>query len=497
MVILIPEKPQENKKMSSGKIPNSNIFNSLDSLKASLDSVSERLERLERTSLASGHSRAGGDQDGISLLPGIIHKITAAHDLDGVIGELLKTMSATMVRSLVLKLENGRYAVYRSKGYELFPDDESASSTEGDELLHTAVNSRQIIIVKGRLADQVSFASPEGPQVRYGMFIPMVFGAQVPLVYFGESLKPPAPELAETIIGICTLVIKNQHLTAMLSEDLADLSEPEEIELGEPFGDEDREDYTSEELEEEPEVLEISLEEEEGSELGEPEADSREETPETARRVYRSVADFDSDIISAEDLIRSFNIDINGSLPETPEETEDFLESLREMKAEEDEKAEAGEVDLPGDAMELEIEFPAEDLGEEEDISAENPLPETEPEAEEEQEELEEEIPIEIESPEEETESVPLEEGELTEEQEEALSFARLLVTEIKLYNENEVLEGRKNSDLYHRLKEQIDLSREVYENRIPDQVRARKDYFNEELVKILAQDDPALMGIK
>ncbi len=41
-----------------------------------------------------------------------------------------------------------------------------------------------------------------------------------------------------------------------------------------------------------------------------------------------------------------------------------------------------------------------------------------------------------------------------------ARRFARLLVEEIKLYNQDKVLEGRKNNDLFDRLKDAIDKSR-------------------------------------
>ena len=41
-----------------------------------------------------------------------------------------------------------------------------------------------------------------------------------------------------------------------------------------------------------------------------------------------------------------------------------------------------------------------------------------------------------------------------------AQRFARLLLDEIKLYNQVKVTEGRKNRDLYDRLKEDLDKSR-------------------------------------
>ena len=78
----------------------------------------------------------------------------------------------------------------------------------------------------------------------------------------------------------------------------------------------------------------------------------------------------------------------------------------------------------------------------------------------------------------------------------EARRFARLLVSEIKLYNESKVDEGRKNRDLYERMKEDIDRSRQMYEERIPEDVRRQSNYFYEELVRILADGDADMLGL-
>ena len=50
--------------------------------------------------------------------------------------------------------------------------------------------------------------------------------------------------------------------------------------------------------------------------------------------------------------------------------------------------------------------------------------------------------------------------------QRKAQRFARLLVDEIKLYNQAKVAEGRKHKDLYDRLKEDIEKSRATYKKR-------------------------------
>ncbi|MEP6850614.1 MAG: hypothetical protein ABI999_17275, partial [Acidobacteriota bacterium] len=76
-----------------------------------------------------------------------------------------------------------------------------------------------------------------------------------------------------------------------------------------------------------------------------------------------------------------------------------------------------------------------------------------------------------------------------------ARSFARLLVSEIKLYNPDKVSDGRQSNDLYDRLREAIDRSREMYQQRIDAPVSTRFDYFHYELVNGLAEGDEARLG--
>ncbi len=76
-----------------------------------------------------------------------------------------------------------------------------------------------------------------------------------------------------------------------------------------------------------------------------------------------------------------------------------------------------------------------------------------------------------------------------------ARRFARLLVSEIKLYNEQKVQEGRTQGDIYERLREDIDRSRQMYDKRVAPPVAARYDYFHQELVNTLAEGDPGKLG--
>ena len=73
-----------------------------------------------------------------------------------------------------------------------------------------------------------------------------------------------------------------------------------------------------------------------------------------------------------------------------------------------------------------------------------------------------------------------------------ARRLARMLVSEIKVGNEKRVLEGRVNSDLYSRLQKEIDASRETYRRQVD---APGGDYFHEELIKILADNDPERLG--
>jgi hypothetical protein len=76
-----------------------------------------------------------------------------------------------------------------------------------------------------------------------------------------------------------------------------------------------------------------------------------------------------------------------------------------------------------------------------------------------------------------------------------AQRFARLLVDEIKLYNQPKVREGREKKDLYDRLKEDIDKSRSTYQKRYGNTAAAAGDYFVQEVIRSLAEDDVSLLG--
>ena len=95
--------------------------------------------------------------------------------------------------------------------------------------------------------------------------------------------------------------------------------------------------------------------------------------------------------------------------------------------------------------------------------------------------------------------AVPFDVSQLSEAEQkihkDARRFAKLLVSEIELYNKTKVAEGRKNWDLYKRLKTDIDRSRLTFEKRFGKALSRQVDYFHDELVKILAANDSEVLG--
>ena len=72
----------------------------------------------------------------------------------------------------------------------------------------------------------------------------------------------------------------------------------------------------------------------------------------------------------------------------------------------------------------------------------------------------------------------------------EARRYARLLVSDIRLYHEEEVILGRAASDLYRRLSAAIESARRVYHRRFED-----GHFFDREIVRILAGGDSRRLG--
>lgn len=89
----------------------------------------------------------------------------------------------------------------------------------------------------------------------------------------------------------------------------------------------------------------------------------------------------------------------------------------------------------------------------------------------------------------------PLEQSGTGAEEDAARRYARLLLSEIRMYHEPLVEAGRQSRDLMSRLGGEIERARQLYEARVPASVSARSMYFEQELVRTLADGDPSLLG--
>jgi hypothetical protein len=75
-----------------------------------------------------------------------------------------------------------------------------------------------------------------------------------------------------------------------------------------------------------------------------------------------------------------------------------------------------------------------------------------------------------------------------------ARRYARLLISEIKLYHQDAVEAGQRDRDLSVRLGGEIARARSLYGERVPAHVRHAANYFRDELVRTLAGGDASLL---
>jgi len=89
---------------------------------------------------------------------------------------------------------------------------------------------------------------------------------------------------------------------------------------------------------------------------------------------------------------------------------------------------------------------------------------------------------------------VPEEPRQDAPELEAARRFARLVATDIRLYNEESVVLGRRNGDLVVRLEEHLERGKETFLRRHRDLGAPGLNLLHEAYVQVLAAGDPALI---
>lgn len=78
--------------------------------------------------------------------------------------------------------------------------------------------------------------------------------------------------------------------------------------------------------------------------------------------------------------------------------------------------------------------------------------------------------------------------------QQEARRFARLVATDIRLYNEDAVILGRRHRDLARRLSEHLRRGRETYSRRFPELGPEGLELLKEAYIEVLAAGDRSLV---
>jgi len=70
---------------------------------------------------------------------------------------------------------------------------------------------------------------------------------------------------------------------------------------------------------------------------------------------------------------------------------------------------------------------------------------------------------------------------------EKARRFARIIVSDIALYNQEAVIEGLKNGTFYELLKSDVEEGRDLYEGRVPAAIKGKRDYYQEAFDNFIA----------
>lgn len=70
---------------------------------------------------------------------------------------------------------------------------------------------------------------------------------------------------------------------------------------------------------------------------------------------------------------------------------------------------------------------------------------------------------------------------------EKARRFARIIVSDIALYNQEAVIEGLRNGTFYELLKNDVEEGRDLYEGRVPAAIKGKRDYYQEAFDNFIA----------
>jgi len=74
------------------------------------------------------------------------------------------------------------------------------------------------------------------------------------------------------------------------------------------------------------------------------------------------------------------------------------------------------------------------------------------------------------------------------EDPEKARRLARTIVSDIALYNREEIRKGIKNDNLFELLAEELSRGEKLYASRVAPQIRQGKNYYSQAIVDVLVK---------
>ncbi len=437
------------------------------------------LQKLEETAWVEATPPPSGANLDTVFLKRAIKEVGASTGQEAILQNLLDLVGTQVSRAILFLEEDGRYVAWKSLG---FPEDavKSIQVEDQNDPIMTAARRKRLVYREQAPADARPSLGDAGDLPHAFFAIPLVFDEFVPVILYADSSESINVDQIELLTYVAALVLKNNALHEVIQrQPESQISQPMAVVAPVP----------------EPAVAPESSE-------PEPIAAAEAETPETGEFELPSI-DFglptevpgveagmvhQPELPATEDLGKGLAEQFSPLQQELEEESEPgpVGEAVREQNEweipesmQDSSFAAAPEPEAPAAAVEAESafgEWPA-PPPEPEPLPPPAPMPQPEPPA-----------------------PQPSARPALSAEDEEkygneARRFARLLVSEIKLYNEDEVYNGRQHGDLYTRLKRDIDRSREMYEKRVHPEIAKVSDHFHEELIRILAREDSSLMG--
>lgn len=443
-----------------------------------------------------------------------LRRLSTGNSQERILEIFLEESQAYAERAILFLHQSDQYVTWKSYGFD--PDKiQDIVLTDSNEAIVRAAEHRQLIYRGDQPAESLSWLRDAGDLPTSTICIPFVFDNTVPVVFYGDSGSSIEIDYLELITHLSVLVLKNNYLRELVADGRAETaSTPSDMPAAEPVLEapavEESDDFAPG-----PDQIEKEM-----ADAGDEVSLETEPVDESASLVDDEVSDTEAlDALEAEieaEPVSSFEGVEEGSV-EAEEElaaAEEEIEPQRWSPTVVDEE-DFADLSMEPSAEEVSVKEPAEpafsDAAVEEEPEARTPdEPEViEPAAAEEPAVEEAPPPVpEAEEPEVEESLAPVpDDAQPTSDEpvlgsdeeetahEEARRFARLLVSEIKLYNEGEVEEGRQSGDLYQRLRRDLDRSRDMYMKRVHPAVQGSADYFHDEVVRILAKGDSALLG--